>query len=241
MVVVLLLLATLAAASYYVIRGPARMNAQGEDSAALPPTQPPETPPNPPPPPDEKATAQSPVEKKPKDGAEPAAEKKTTEARTPETKVLPEKPAPNPPVATAPGPTGGIPSPATPNTSVQTPEQTSPSDGGCIGVALMGTNGQPGRGIRLTLALESGDNYGGVTNKMGRWHQCGLAIGKRGKIIVFGPAGGGIASRAVIVNAGRNFVPIQIEGGSSPQVNTQPDSNNVFRPRRRPPFSRRPL
>ncbi len=239
MAVVLVLLAALVAASYYVIRGPTRMNAPVESSSVLPPTQAPEPAPSTPPEPDTKATIQLPEEKKPKDSAELAAQKKAREASRSDEKVLPEKQAQNPAAAAAVGHPAVIPAPALPDPPVQTQEQPPAAEGACIAVALTGPNGQPGSGVRLTLALESGNSYSGQTNDKGRWHRCGLTIGQRGKLIVFGPAGGGLTSRPVIVTSSRNWVQIQIESPST-HVNTEPDGGRVFRPRRRPPFSRRP-
>ncbi|HEV8482698.1 MAG TPA: protein kinase [Blastocatellia bacterium] len=239
MAVVLILLAALGAASYFVIRGPARIHDPVE-SAGLPPPQPAETASTTPPEPVTKVTVPGTEDKKPKDSADLAAQKKSKDASASDEKVLAEKQSQHAAPATAPGHPADIPAPAQPNPPAQSQAEPSVAEGACIVVALTGPNGQPGRGVRLTLALESGNSYSGQTNANGRWHRCGLTIGQRGKVIVFGPAGGGLASRPVIVTAGRSFVTIQIEGPST-HVTTEPNDNRIFRPRRRPPFSRRPL
>ena len=235
----LVLFAVLAAVTYFVIRGPQRGNAPVE-TAGLPAPETPQTASTTPTEPITQVTVQGPEEKKAKDSAEIASQKKPKESSPPDEKGPPEKPAQNSAATTAPGHPVTIPAPETPAPPAQAEDLPSANAGACIVLVLTGPNGQPGRGVRVTLALESGNSFSGQTNVKGRWHQCGLTIGQRGKLVVFGPAGGGIGGRPVIVSAGRTIVPIQIEAPAT-HVNAEPDGGRMFRLRRKPPFSRRPL
>jgi len=240
MVVVLVLLAALAAATYFVLRGPQRMNDPVE-SAGLPLPEAPQTASATPAEPITKVTVPAVDEKKPKDSTELAAQKKPKEPSPPDEKAPQDKQPQNPAATPEPGRSATIPAPVVPDPPpAQSPDVSSAAEGACIVLVLTGPNGQPGRGVRVTLALESGNNFSGQTNAKGRWHQCGLTIGQRGKLVVFGPAGGGIGGRPVIVSAGRTIVPIQVEAPAT-HMTTDPVGGGPFRPRRKPPFSRRPL
>jgi hypothetical protein len=111
MAVVFLLLAVLGAASYFVIRGPSRMNAPVE-SAGLPSPEVPETAPTTPQQPVTTVTVPAATEeKKAKDSAELASQKKAKEASSANEKQLPEK-QPSAAVTSPPDHPVSIPTPA---------------------------------------------------------------------------------------------------------------------------------
>jgi tRNA A-37 threonylcarbamoyl transferase component Bud32 len=139
------------------------------------------------------------------------------------------------------------PSPATPAETAKQPEPTqtqqqagAPESETCMAVLVTSAEGEPVPRLRVAFMVGPDAAYHGQTNERGRWFHCGLKPGHSVKVVVFGPAGGVLASRPVVVSPGKNFVPLRVGLAGARPSDVSPKFEPRPGPKRRPPFLRRP-
>jgi len=66
--------------------------------------------------------------------------------------------------------------------------------------------------------------YNGRTGPKGRWRVCGLKLGHKVRVTVFGPRGAQLGTKMQTLNAGLNIAQIQLsrEPGTMPQADANP-------------------
>ena len=102
---------------------------------------------------------------------------------------------------------------ATPAPAPQPPSaQTNPEGDTCVGVLVIGKNGEAAAGAQVDITDEiSGQQYQKATGPFGKQKFCGLTAGHRVTIRVHGPLGAVIARRVVMLKPGGNPNRFQLQ------------------------------
>jgi serine/threonine protein kinase len=131
-----------------------------------------------------------------------AAEEAAKPARNPHDTGPSPKPSPATPVQPSPAPAVAKPT-ASPNAN----------EGTCLGMTVTGADGSPVARAQVTIVDgSSGQRQAGVTGPVGGQRFCGLTVGSRVTITVYGPAGKRLlATQEVTLTPGRNHVKIETQ------------------------------
>ncbi|HKP84925.1 MAG TPA: protein kinase [Blastocatellia bacterium] len=232
------LLLALAAAAYFVFRSPARENTPintvtTQQSAVTPPAAPSEPASSPngvgsdqKASADEQQKAQSDAEKAKQDKKLAEAEKKANE----EKKAAENKSAAPEPSSPAPA----VAPPAVPAPPTQADTQP-PATGGdtCVLVNVTAPEGVPLGRLRVTVTEQGGAAYDGQINQRGRGRICGLTVGRKVTVELFGPRGRQLASKQSVISARNNFVEFSAADKTPDEVPPYERPRKPFR-RQRP-------
>jgi hypothetical protein len=209
---VLTLLLALAATAYFVLRGPNRNRAQVESASvsnatsAAPAQAAPETASDKQP--DTQATDQQQVIEDKKKAADARRQAELEKKAAPKESDKDERKAIEPhPAAPVPPAADALPEPEH--------HSSTPNREACVVVIVTDAAGQPAPHLRVAIAEQAegarATLYNGQTNEKGRWHDCGLAPGRRIRVAVFGPRGALLGAQQSVVAIGRNVVQFQLQ------------------------------